>query len=849
MNQPNHNYPCILDFKPKFFLSWLLYRLFKRIEFDRNAAMKLKQLSKEGTVVYAIKYRGRLDYLLYHFRFKSARIPFPRVALGLNMSLVLPLSHLFGMLRFQISYFLNNRHFPNPYETGFFRQTIKDGTTSLFYLVDPKGFLRHFIHSEKDNLAFLLETQMEMDRPIYLIPQLVLYKKTPEKNYTSFFDIFFGYKDNPGLIRKIVLFFRHNRKAFIDFGPPLNLKAFLEENAAKGSLLNMSSKLRDELIIRIDEQKRVILGPIMKSRQQLKEQVLTDPEVAQMLKEIASSTKTPLKTHRKKASEYFDEIAADYNVTYLQFFERCLSWFWKKLFDGIDVSPDEMGRLRNSARKGALIYVPSHKSHIDYLVLNYVLLQHHMHVPRVAAGKNMAFWPMGHVFRKSGAFFIRRTFKGARLYAKIFSRYIKALLEEGHPLEFFIEGGRSRSGKLILPKTGFLSILLEAFKEGYCEDLLFVPASISYDRIMEEKSYIRELSGHKKEKESFRQLMRARQFFRRKYGKIYIRFAQPISLKQYLDLQPDPQQPVARQLALHIIRSINEISLVTPVALLATAILVKHRRGFNRSQLMDTVGTLLDYLKRQGAAVASTLSDPETAIQDALSVMVQWKVLKSVEAIDSENPYYLVYQNKKVELEYYRNNILHFFVPHGMVALSLLTCTHDTVDYETIRKDFQFLAHLFSNEFILEEKKVLPGEVTQILDYFLQNGWIRRFDGRESCEVSRLGLDLLPIWGNQIRGLVELYWIGTRMLLGERGKRTRKSERLKDMKNLAATYHKLGLIHHQESISEHNLENVLGFMEEHIFGIRSGMKTSCQEAAGRLENLDKRLFALSRYRP
>ena len=229
---------------------------------------------------------------------------------------------------------------------------------------------------------------------------------------------------------------------------------------------------------------------------------------------------------RKKAGAYFDEIAADFNMTYIQFFHLSLTWFFNRLFDGIDVDMESLAHVREWARKGPLVYVPSHKSHIDYLALNYILHNYNMHIPRVAAGKNLAFWPMGHVFRKSGAFFIRRTFRGANLYREVFNRYIKALIEEGHPLEFFIEGGRSRSGKLILPKIGFLTILLQAYQEGYCRDMIFVPASISYDRILEEKAYLKEMAGGVKEKENFRQVIQARHFLKRRYGKIYIRFGE-----------------------------------------------------------------------------------------------------------------------------------------------------------------------------------------------------------------------------------------------------------------------------------------------------------------------------------
>jgi len=199
-------YPFVLDHKPGFFLSWFLYRLFKLVRLDENMTGDLKQMHRDGTVVYAMKYRGQLDYLLYHYRFRRGRLPYPKISFDMNMSLVLPLS---GSL-------------PSPYKTGFFRDAIRQGTSSLICLVDPKGFEKRFIHAEKDHLHFLIETQKTMERPIYIVPQLILYKKTPEKEHPNLLDIFFGFKDKPGFVRKIGLFFRHHRQAFIDFGRPLN---------------------------------------------------------------------------------------------------------------------------------------------------------------------------------------------------------------------------------------------------------------------------------------------------------------------------------------------------------------------------------------------------------------------------------------------------------------------------------------------------------------------------------------------------------------------------------------------------------------------------------------------------
>ncbi len=158
-----------------------------------------------------------------------------------------------------------------------------------------------------------------------------------------------------------------------------------------------------------------------------------------------------------------------------------------------------------------------------------------MPVPLVAAGSNLSFWPMGPLFRSGGAFFIRRTFSGAILYSKVFAEYIHKLLEEGFNIEQFIEGGRSRTGKLLMPKLGLLSILLNAYKNGACEEMIIVPIYIGYDRVLEETSYLQELEGGQKEPETLRGVIKARKFLKKRYGKIYIEFNEPILVNELVE--------------------------------------------------------------------------------------------------------------------------------------------------------------------------------------------------------------------------------------------------------------------------------------------------------------------------
>ena len=838
-------YPSVLDHKPGFLLSWVLYTLFKHVQIATDMADILRQMHRQGTVVYAIKYRGHLDYLLYHYRFRSSRLPFPKIAFDMNISALLPISQLIKVLKFQIFYFFKNGTFPNPFKTGFLKDAIQDGTSSLLCLVDPKGFLRHFIHSEKDHIHFLLETQKDMERPVYIVPQLILYKMTPEKDHPTLRDIFFGFKDKPGFIRKIALFFRHNRRAFIDFGKPLDLKAYLENQPETRSLEDMAVEIRQTLIDNIDLQKRVILGPVMKTRQQVKEKVLKDSEVIQAIEKTASRDKKTIKDVRKLAGNIFDEIAANYNSAYIQFFHKFLTWFWEKIYQGIDVDKPGLAVVREWARKGSLVYVPSHKSHIDYLVLNYILFAHHMHIPRVAAGQNLTFWPMGHFFRKSGAFFIRRTFKGAGLYSRIFARYVKQLLKEGHPLEFFIEGGRSRSGKLILPKVGFLSILLQAYEEGYTDDLVFIPASISYDRILEEKSHLKEVEGGTKEKESFKQILTARHFLKRKHGKIYIRFGQPISLKEYLAQKEIHSHAAARLLSLDLTKSINRVTLVTPLALIASAILTRHRRGFQANELTTTAGTLLSFLNRYKAPTATTLDHFEETMEGTLSILIGRKIIDSFEDIDGEKTFYYVQEERKKELEYYKNSIIHYFILHSFVAISLLRGTKDAKFDEAILADYGFLRNLFRNEFVYDEGKNIREEIDKVMTYFIDVFYIVR-SGSGEYKLSRLGYNELPAWAAFSKTFLESYWLTGKSYL-HLGTDKKRGELLKHMTHMGLRYNKLGVIDHIEGISHVSFENAIRFIREDILEPKETPEGDSLDAKERLSQFSQRLYDLSHY--
>ena len=797
--------PCILDHKPGFFLEWLLYTLFKKVHVDEAAASSLREMHKKGTVIYVIKFRGALDYLLYHYRLRIGRLPYPKVAFDLNMTLMLPLSRIWQILKARFK--------KGDVRQGLIRETVKKGVPALLCLIDPKGFKQRFLRQEEEPLESLIRLQQEMEKPLFLVPTLILYKQVPEKEGTSILHTLFGFRDNPGAIRKIFLFFRYHRSAFVDFAPPLNLKDYLGQRLDPLPIAAArSQELKELLIQRIDAQKRVIIGPIMKSRQQVKERVLQDPGVEEAIRRVAQADKKKALSLRKKAEHYFEEIAADYSPTYVAIARWILIQVWKRLFQGIDLDSTQFHRLREWARKGPLVFVPSHKSHVDYLVLNYLIFEHYLPLPRIAAGQNLAFWPIGHIFRNCGAFFIRRTFQGARLYSRVFAAYVKTLLEEGYSMQFYIEGGRSRSGKLVLPKKGFLSIVLDAFREGTSNDIVFVPVSIVYDRIPEEKSYIREQEGLPKEKESFAQMLKARSLLRRKYGRIYVGVDEPFSLKDYISAKGHHEE-LDEDLALDLVRGINRVTPVTCLSLVASALVTRFRKGFYLPDMEGSVRTLLQYLRLQHAPLCSSLEELSSTLSETTSLLVDWKILKVVEEPGKESPYYSLNQQSLRELEYYKNGIVHFFLPLSFVACALVSTASERVEMEEVKEIYSFLMDLFQKEFIFDP---LHGSQVDIiegtLEFLKSAAMLNRGEGSKKIILTKTGFDKLPLWAGLIKSFLEAYWIASKVLIEAGDKPGKKGALLKRMNSLGREFHKSGLIDNLEAISQITFKSALEFL-------------------------------------
>ena len=805
----------------------LFYRLSSKASLLEGQQRLLADMDEKGLLIYAVKYRSQLDFLFLNSRLSQADVRPPTFAFDMRPLLWLPATKALRLIFSFLRHYLKKGEFPNPYQTGHYRDLVLQQQPSVLFLVGKAGYYRRFGFSEQDPIHLLIETQRQMETPIILVPSLIFHGKKPEKQHKGIVDIFFGDKERPGSLRKIMTFLRNYKNNILEVAEPLNVKEWLASQQTQDSTrTGLAFQLRREIIDRIDRHRRVVTGPVMKSRWEMKEIILHNKDLQKRMERRARSNKKSIEEVRREADGYLDEIATDLNLSYIQVSERILTWVWNTIYDGIDLDVDSLDMVKRAARNAPVVYVPCHKSHIDYLVLSYLLYRHNLNLPYVAAGKNLAFWPLGPFFRKSGAFFIRRSFRGQRFYTDVFAAYIKTLVNEGHNLEFFIEGGRSRTGKLVLPKLGLLAILMQAVEEGYCDDLVFVPCAINYDRVLEEGAYLKEVKGSSKKKESLAQLVRARGVLKKRYGRVYVQFAPPMSVKSYMDrfdldfdtMKPKERHAMYRNFAWRIIHNINEASMITPFALVAAVILTTSKRGISLAEIRLITRNYFDYLQHGGGPLASTFQDLDKILQDTLALMEKSKwleLLADEDETDEEERIYTVDDGDRLHLEYYKNNMIHWLLPAAYISSAILTKEAFTFDLEGIEDDLLFFRDFFKFEFVYDADENLKETIDQVLSYFTTQGFITKENSQENTyRISHQGLKALSCFTGLLRSYFESYWIVLRATKYLSKKSYSEKDFLKKITSLGNKLYKLEIVERFESISRITFENALKFFCE-----------------------------------
>jgi len=791
----------------------------------KSQSSTIEKVPKDAIIIYATKHKSKFDYLFYHTRYKLYGLPYPEIGFDYKVLLWQPVARIYKILLAHLDFFFKNMTWPDPYGSGYIRNELIRGRTGFLSIVEKKGFYLRFVKAKTDPIRYLIEMQKSIDRPIYIIPQLMFFSKNPHRSHPTIIEILFGPEDKPGKLRRLATLFKNPGKVFVETSEPVNLMQFLENPKNRGKdVEHKSLSLRRDLLVQFNRHRQSITGPVLKSREELKESILTNERLQQFMESHSKSRNLPIREVRKNADEYLEEIAAKYSPGLIKIVEVVAGWILRAMFEDVIVNTDGIDKLKAMSQKGPLVLIPNHKSHVDYLILSYLLYHSNMPCPHIAAGKNLSFWPIGPLFRGGGAFFIRRTFKGAVLYSKVFSEYIYKLLQEGFNIEFFIEGGRSRTGKLILPKLGFLSILLDAYKNGACEDMIFVPIYIGYDRVLEEKSYINELEGGQKEPENFLQVIKARKFLKKRYGKIYIQFHDPISLNELLshygslleDMIPKEKNAFCRNLGHRVINSINSVTVVTSYGLVASAILNCLKKKFSYEHLKSHVETYVKYLQTQDAKLADTLlQDHGHAVKHALDAYVQRKFIEPIskeqENQDLETEY-MVNESKRPGLEYYKNNCIAFFIPAAFTAIEIQK--KDTFQFSAsdLHSGYAFLQEFFKNEFAYDIDKTPEYFVRKSVKAFIDETILRPHQTLpDTYNMTPTDLKKLKLFSGFLKTYFESYLIVLNFLMRNPQNSIDAKERLKKIEARGYRMYKRKEIERKEALSKVTYQNAIDF--------------------------------------
>jgi len=524
-----------------------------------------------------------------------------------------------------------------------------------------------------ERLKRLVENADKCEQELLLIPVAIYWGRSPEKE-RSFFKLMLSENwDIIGRTRKFFVTLLHGRNTLLRFSHALPIRSICTGDIELNVAIRKASRI---LRVHFRQRRTATVGPDLSHRRTLVKQVLRSPAVRRAIDAEAGGDIRKQEVARRKAEKYALEIAADFSYPTIRILFRLLRWLWNRIYDGVELN--HMDRVHDVAKDKEIVYVPCHRSHIDYLLLGYVTYEAGLHLPHVAAGINLNLPVVGGILRRGGAFFLRRSFKGNRLYAMVFDEYINQILVKGHSMEYFIEGGRSRTGRLLAPKGGMLAMTVNSFVKSPQRPIVFVPVYFGYEKLIEGDDFISELAGAEKKKESIFGLFSTVKSLRDHFGKVYVNIADPIELTALLDRhhpawrEHEPENGerppwlagVVDELGTQIMQGINSAAAVTPISLLASVLLATPKQTIGLEELRRQLDVSLRLLRHFRYSDNVTVPDwtPDQIIEHGEKLQV---INRSAHPMGE-----VIHMPERtaVLMTYFRNNILHLLAVPASVA-------------------------------------------------------------------------------------------------------------------------------------------------------------------------------------
>jgi glycerol-3-phosphate O-acyltransferase len=717
----------------------LLVRLFsgrvlRGIPYPEDDLETLRGLAQKGTLVYVHRARNVVEMLALTRAVKEHGLPHAGFVGGMRVKWQRPFFGLYPSPRLP----RDCPKDPDAREEWLLSRCVEEGHAAELFLRRPLTLVTSQSEYRARYVEALVALQRRMDRPIYLVPHFLALRSRPQHFEPTAADALFGTSGEPGPMRALARALLQRKTARWEVSDAVNLQAFVAEHGHLEDA-KIAKKVRWALLHHLARIERSHHGPAIKHPARMKQDTLKDPKLKNAIVELSQSEGLSEKRLNRRAERMYDEIAARFDIDVARLLDRFLRFVWNRIYDGLEFEEKDIDRLRHASRRGPLILIPSHKSHVDYLVMSQVLFWNGLMPPHCAAGVNLSFFPLGPLFRRGGAYFLRRTFKGEKLYPVVFKAYISRLFREGFTQEFFIEGGRSRTGKTLAPKMGMLRMLLDAFLDSKEDDTIVAPASIAYEKIVEGKSYTRELGGAKKEKETAAALLKSAEVLRHKYGRVFVTFDETVSVKDFMadmgldrdNLSQEDRRRLVQVLAHRIVYGINRATVVTATAVAVTALFGHRKRGLERNRLMAYCRQLkahIEVVAGEHARFSRWLEeDLEGSVDRAVGLLARDGLLHTQEA--EGKTYYRIDEADALELDYYKNNIIHHFVSEAIVASAHCALGGEggkPVPLDELAAISQTLSRIFKFEFIYPVGKGFAQLFEETMNRMDELGFLKR---------------------------------------------------------------------------------------------------------------------------
>ncbi len=818
------------------FMSLLCRWVMAQVRLEPEAVARLRSLNEQGAAVYVMRYRSLVDYLLVTYLLMREGLPAPEFGNEIPTLLLRPLGEIVSTLWRRLrAWKFFGRELRRFEDRDRCQRLVAQSRPVVIFIRHRAAGMRWPRRSRRairerrrgsDYLREVVHSLWQRDQRVFLVPLAVIRGKGFRRRESRIATLLYSVQEAPGEAKRLFSLAWNREDSQLSVGTEIPLREFMELHRQEGEE-RIVRRLARALQIFLHREERVVWGPTLLPKREVRQQVLQGADLAAVVRQVARQRKEPESKVWRTAERYFDEMAANFHGPYFTILEYAFNRIWPRVFQGLEYSGLE--RVIECVKKGPVVLVPCHRSHFDYLILSYIFHNNYLSPPHIAAGINLSFWPLGPLFRGAGAFFIRRSFEGNPLYKAVFRSYLTFLIREGYTQEFFIEGGRSRTGKILTPKLGMLSAIVNTFVEGVRRDLYLVPVSIHYGRVVEDESYSRELSGAEKEEESLGTLIKARAVLRQRYGTAYVTFAEPISLntalgarkEQYRQAKGNPvveedQRRFIRKLGFRLLRDVNEATVVGATSVSSTVLLSSPYPATRSADFLMAAQALVRFLRDRGVPLTASLErNSAEDFRESIGFLESGGLIQRIP--DVEAPVLYVPPQKRMILDFYKNNSIHAFLLASLLARGLVA----GIRGPALKDDVSWWLDMFRWEFALPEREDLAAELGELLEYFRSHGVLAVGDG-ESVDA---GHPLVRATLGLVDNFQEAYWVAARTLLEVERPTSRKAV-IDRMRKRYETSLLLGEVRKPEGNSTVTLGNALDrFREMGLISIQDAAKS------------------------